>query len=457
MRKGTGRVAITPLIPMKVSLYGANGAPCRGQWRPQENADLKIDIPPGADPDLGRLSPLIVETVCWPCTGLWRFGHSGTVLKFPPFRVQEPCNFQEPDCLGNINKRTKAKSTRWKERNLRAHGIWNMLGMETPLRVACRRNTSTTHTPHRGGVQTKQQNSILDLSLCSQEFHRRDTCPQSLGFSLQSKLGYQLRLLLLSESRREIQAGLLYLSNMVSFRENCEANIRSLGISTALSLYSMYDFWQIPSSLQDSVTPSIERDLGCIWATFSLFFQTSLSVVSKSSVYFSGLLFPPTPLYLLYNGKINCFLLDGVLPLQNGEPVWVSVTDTQGEESSHGCPALGQFSSMAPGLTGLPFLFLSLESVATLPVLPCSPPLLVTVGHIKGKKMTKKDPESLALSEKVELSQCMTLGLQGVPSLLSSINFLNYERELELWPANSEGFVRISWKNRFRGNLWIAA
>lgn len=87
---------------------------------------------------------------------------------------------------------------------------------------------------------------------------------------------------------------------------------------------------------------------------------------------------------------------------------------------------------MAPGLTGLPFLFLSLESVATLPVLPCSPPLLVTVGHIKGKKMTKKDPESLALSEKVELSQCMTLGLQGVPSLLSSINFLNYERELEL-------------------------
>lgn len=114
---------------------------------------------------------------------------------------------------------------------------------------------------------------------------------------------------------------LVYLTNMVSFGENCEANIRSLGVSTALSLYSMYDFWQIPSSVQDSVTPSIERDLGCIWATFSLFFQTSLSVVSKSSVYFSGLLPPRTPLYLLYHWQINCFLLDGVLPLQNGEPV----------------------------------------------------------------------------------------------------------------------------------------
>ena len=265
-----------------------------------------------------------------------------------------------------------------------------MLGMETPLRVACRRNTSTTHTLHQGRVQTKQQNSILDLSPCSQEFHRRGTCPQSLGFSLQSKLGCQLRLCLLSENRREIQAGLLYLSNMVSFRENCEANIRSLGASRAFSLYSVYDFWQIPSPLQDSVTPSTERYLGCIWATFSLFFQASLSVVSKPSVYFSGLLPPPTPLYLLYHWQINCFLLDGALPLQNGEPVWVSGTDTQGEVSSHGCPALGQFSSMAPGLSGLPFLSLSLESVATLPALPCSPPLLVTVGHIKGKKLPKR-------------------------------------------------------------------
>lgn len=95
---------------------------------------------------------------------------------------------------------------------------------------------------------------------------------------------------------------------------------------------------------------------------------------------------------------------------------------------------------MAPGLTGLPFLFLSLESVATLPALPCSPPLLVTVGHIKGEKMTKKDPESLALSEKVELFQCMTLGLQGVPSLLSSINFLNYEMGIRTLTSQLRGF-----------------
>lgn len=170
--------------------------------------------------------------------------------------------------------------------------------METPLRAACRRNTSTTHTLHQGGVQTKQQNPLLNLSPCSQEFHRRGTCPQSLAFSLQSKFGCQLHLCLLSENRREIQAGLLYLSNMVSFRENCEANIRSLGASTAFSLYSVYDFLQIPSPLQDSVTPSIERDLGCIWATFSLFFQTSLSVVSNPSVYFSGL--APNPSISIY-------------------------------------------------------------------------------------------------------------------------------------------------------------
>ena len=35
-----------------------------------------------------------------------------------------------------------------------------------------------THTLHQGRVQTKQQNSILDLSPCSQEFHRRGTCPE---------------------------------------------------------------------------------------------------------------------------------------------------------------------------------------------------------------------------------------------------------------------------------------
>ena len=78
MRKGTGWVAITPLIPTKVSLYGANGAPCRGQWRPQENADLKIDISPGADPDLGRLSPLIVETL-----KVWTFRNCPEISPLP--------------------------------------------------------------------------------------------------------------------------------------------------------------------------------------------------------------------------------------------------------------------------------------------------------------------------------------------------------------------------------------
>lgn len=176
-----------------------------------------------------------------------------------------------------------------------------------------------THSTREG---SRQNNRIL--SWISVRVHKNFTegaRAQSLGFSLQSKLGCQLHLCLLSENRREIQAGLLYLSNMVSFRENCEANIRSLGASTAFSLYSVYDFWQIPSPLQDSVTPFTERCLGCIWATFSLFFQTSLSVVSKPSVYFSGLLPLLTPLYLIYHWQINCFLLDGALPLQNGEPV----------------------------------------------------------------------------------------------------------------------------------------
>ena len=65
MRKGTERVAITacptprpPPHSYKGFSTWSKGATCRGQWRhcpragrPQENADLKIDIPPGIDPD----------------------------------------------------------------------------------------------------------------------------------------------------------------------------------------------------------------------------------------------------------------------------------------------------------------------------------------------------------------------------------------------------------------------
>ena len=57
-------------------------------------------------------------------------------------------------------------------------------------------------------------------------------------------------------------------------------------------------------------------------------------------------------------------------------------------------------------------------------------PLLATPWTAAHQAPPPWDPESLALSEKEELSQCMTLGLQGVPSLLSSINFLNYEIEI---------------------------
>ena len=56
-------------------------------------------------------------------------------------------------------------------------------------------------------------------------------------------------------------------------------------------------------------------------------------------------------------------------------------------------------------------------------------PLLATPWTAAHQAPPPWDPESLALSEE-ELSQCMTLGLQGVPSLLSSINFLNYEIEI---------------------------
>lgn len=145
-----------------------HGDLCRGEWghclgagSPQEDADLRTGIPPGESPDLGRLSPLIVEAVCWLCMRLWRLGHSGTDLKFPLFCIQKACNFQELDCLGNINKRTKAKSTQakpthWKGRDLRANGVWNLLGIETPPRVACRRNTITN--PREGSWET---NGIL--------------------------------------------------------------------------------------------------------------------------------------------------------------------------------------------------------------------------------------------------------------------------------------------------------
>lgn len=68
------------------------------------------------------------------------------------------------------------------------------------------------------------------------------------------------------------------------------------------------------------------------------------------------------------------------------------------------------------------------------------PTIACDSGTHQGGKTTKKDPESLALSEKVELSQCMTLGLQGVPSLLSSINFLNNEMEIRTLTSQLRGF-----------------
>lgn len=68
------------------------------------------------------------------------------------------------------------------------------------------------------------------------------------------------------------------------------------------------------------------------------------------------------------------------------------------------------------------------------------PTIAFDSGTYQGEKTTKKDPESLALSEKVELSQCVTLGLQGVPSLLSSINFLNNEMEIRTLTSQLRGF-----------------
>lgn len=68
------------------------------------------------------------------------------------------------------------------------------------------------------------------------------------------------------------------------------------------------------------------------------------------------------------------------------------------------------------------------------------PTIAFDSGTHQGEKTTKKDPESLALSEKVELSQCVTLGLQGVPSLLSSINFLNNEMEIRTLTSQLRGF-----------------
>ena len=109
---------------------------------------------------------------------------------------------------------------------------------------------------------------------------------------------------------------------------------------------------------------------------------------------------------------MNCFLLDGEFHLQNGEPLGVSVTDTWGEEGSHGCQTSVHFSSMAPGLMGLLFLSLSLSRIsANTACFAKFPTITCDSGTPQGEKATKKGLESLALREKVELSQYMTLGL----------------------------------------------
>ena len=143
------------------------------------------------------------------------------------------------------------------------------------------------------------------------------------------------------------------------FREYCEASIRDLRASTAFLLYGLYDFWQIPSPLQDSVPPSIERDLGCIWAPFSLFFQTSLSAVSKPLVYFSDLLSPPTPPHLLF------LLADELFPAWWGisSPEWGTTWSLSHRHLGWGglpwLPDLGSFFLYGTGANGLalPFSF----------------------------------------------------------------------------------------------------
>ena len=68
MRKGAGGPGDPPPIPGKFSLHGAShGRPGRAlPWgrETNKNAKLRTGIPSGADPDSGRISPLILEAAC---------------------------------------------------------------------------------------------------------------------------------------------------------------------------------------------------------------------------------------------------------------------------------------------------------------------------------------------------------------------------------------------------------
>lgn len=122
-----------------------------------------------------------------------------------------------------------------------------------------------------GVVPRNQRHAILVLSPCSQEFHRRGVCPQSLSISSQSRLGYQLRLRLLCRAEKRPQVGFHW--PKYGLFPDSTGNPASRGLGASMHSYMLHDSWQVPPSA--GLFLLLQREI-CIWAPFGLL-QTSLS------------------------------------------------------------------------------------------------------------------------------------------------------------------------------------
>lgn len=163
--------------------------------------------------------------------------------------------------------------------------------------------------------------------------------PQSLSFSLQSTLGYQCHLCLLRDRRGRHQAGRgFYFSKYGLFSESAVNHQGAWGrgqhVFSLTMCLSASSFFSVGLSFSYR-----QGDLGYIWAPFSLYLRTSLSVASKNVSVFFQPVFSPTLPGRLSSWQINSFWfhVSCIAPPPNGEHIRVSVTDPKVRRACSHC------------------------------------------------------------------------------------------------------------------------
>jgi hypothetical protein len=134
--------------------------------------------------------------------------------------------------------------------------------------------------------------------------------------------------------------------------------------------------WQVPTPLQDSVSPSIEKETRLYLSCFFLSLQTSLSAVSEASVYFFWSLYVHTHMYThtclhthlihTYQAPVHPFLLldkqfavdCGIVAPDGGTALGLKTPRARRTFTAAQCPDMGSMFSMLPRAAGLPFFFL---------------------------------------------------------------------------------------------------